>query len=73
MKKLLCLVFSLMVAVMAAGCGGSDKQAAAPQAGKTLRLAAAASMEKVSYLFGYDKQYFLKSCIRSSRWCRYGK
>ena len=47
MKKLLCLVFSLMVAVMAAGCGGSDKQAAAPQAGKTLRLAAAASMEKV--------------------------
>jgi ABC-type molybdate transport system substrate-binding protein len=47
MKKLLCLVFSLMVAVMAAGCGGGDKQAAAPQAGKTLRLAAAASMEKV--------------------------
>ena len=42
MKKLLCLVFSLMVAVMAAGCGGGDKQA-----GKTLRLAAAASMEKV--------------------------
>ena len=47
MKKLLCLVFSLMLAVMATGCGGSDKQAAAPQAGKTLRLAAAASMEKV--------------------------
>ena len=47
MKKLLCLVFSLMLAVMAIGCGGSDKQAAAPQAGKTLRLAAAASMEKV--------------------------
>lgn len=47
MKKLLCLVFSLMVAVMAAGCGGGDKQAAAPQAGKTLRLAAAASIEKV--------------------------
>ena len=47
MKKLLCLVFSLMLVVMAAGCGGSDKQAAAPQAGKTLRLAAAASMEKV--------------------------
>ena len=47
MKKLLCLVFSLMLAVMAAGCGGSDKQAAAPQAAKTLRLAAAASMEKV--------------------------
>lgn len=46
MKKLLCLVFSLMLAVMAAGCGG-DKQAAASQAGKTLRLAAAASMEKV--------------------------
>lgn len=46
MKKLLCLVFSLMLAVMAAGCGG-DKQTAAPQAGKTLRLAAAASMEKV--------------------------
>ena len=47
MKKLLCLAFSLMLAVMAAGCGGGDKQAAAPQAGKTLRLAAAASMEKV--------------------------
>lgn len=47
MKKLLCLVFSFMLAVMAAGCGGNDKQAAAPQAGKTLRLAAAASMEKV--------------------------
>lgn len=47
MKKLLCLVFSLMLAVMAAGCGGGDKQDAAPQAGKTLRLAAAASMEKV--------------------------
>lgn len=47
MKKLLCLVFSLMLAVMAAGCGGGEKQAAAPQAGKTLRLAAAASMEKV--------------------------
>ena len=47
MKKLLCLVFSLMLAVMAAGCGGGDKQAAAPQAGKTLRLVAAASMEKV--------------------------
>lgn len=47
MKKLLCLVFSLMLAVMAVGCGGGDKQAAAPQAGKTLRLAAAASMEKV--------------------------
>ena len=47
MKKLLCLLFSLMLAVMAAGCGGGDKQAAAPQAGKTLRLAAAASMEKV--------------------------
>ena len=47
MKKLLCLAFSLMLAVMATGCGGSDKQAAAPQAGKTLRLAAAASMEKV--------------------------
>ena len=47
MKKLLCLAFSLMLAVMAAGCGGSAKQAAAPQAGKTLRLAAAASMEKV--------------------------
>ncbi len=31
----------------AAGCGGSDKLAAAPQAAKTLRLAAAASMEKV--------------------------
>ena len=46
MKKLLCLVFSFMLAVMAAGCGG-DKQTAAPQAGKTLRLAAAASMEKV--------------------------
>ena len=43
MKKLLCLVFSLMLAVMAAGCGGGDKQAAAPQAGKTLRLVAAAS------------------------------
>ena len=40
MKKLLCLVFSLMLAVMAAGCGGGDKQAAAPQAGKTLRLVA---------------------------------
>ena len=47
MKKLLCLVFSLILAVMAAGCGGGDKQAAAPQAGKTLRLVAAASMEKV--------------------------
>ena len=47
MKKLLCLVFSLMLAVMAAGCGGGDKQAAAPQSGKTLRLVAAASMEKV--------------------------
>ena len=47
MKKLLCLVFSFMLAVMAAGCGGGDKQAVAPQAGKTLRLAAAASMEKV--------------------------
>ena len=47
MKKLLCLAFSLMLAVMAAGCGGGEKQAAAPQAGKTLRLAAAASMEKV--------------------------
>ena len=47
MKKLLCLVFSLMLAVMAAGCGGGDKQAAAPQAGKTLRRVAAASMEKV--------------------------
>ena len=47
MKKLLCLVFSLMLAVMAAGCGGGDKQAAAPQAGKTLRLVAAASMKKV--------------------------
>ncbi len=46
MKKLLCLAFSLMVAVMAAGCGG-DKQTAASQAAKTLRLAAAASMEKV--------------------------
>ena len=47
MRKLLCLVFSLMLAVMAAGCGGGDKQAAAPQESKTLRLAAAASMEKV--------------------------
>lgn len=47
MKKLLCLVFSFMLAVMAAGCGGGDKQTAASQAGKTLRLAAAASMEKV--------------------------
>ena len=46
MKKLLCLVWSLMLVIMVAGCGGSDKQAA-PQAGKTLRLAAAASMEKV--------------------------
>ena len=47
MKKLLCLVWSLMLVIMVAGCGGGDKQAAAPQAGKTLRLAAAASMEKV--------------------------
>ena len=46
MKKLLCLVWSLMLVIMVAGCGGGDKQAAAPQAGKTLRLAAAASMEK---------------------------
>ena len=47
MKKLLCLVWSLMLVIMVAGCGGGDKQAAALQAGKTLRLAAAASMEKV--------------------------
>lgn len=44
MKKLLCLVWSLMLVIMVAGCGGSDKQASAP---KILRLAAAASMEKV--------------------------
>ena len=44
MKKLLCLLFSLMLAVMAAGCGGGDKQAAAPQAGKTLRLPASGLM-----------------------------
>ena len=47
MKKLLCLVFSLMLAVMAAGCGGGAKQAAAPQAGKSLRQATAASIGKV--------------------------
>lgn len=45
MKKLLCLFFAAMLLLLA-GCGG-EKQAAAPKNIKTLRLAAAASMEKV--------------------------
>ena len=46
MKKLFCLVCSLMLVLLLAGCGGSEKSAAT-QEQKTLRLAAAASMEKV--------------------------
>ena len=46
MKKLFCLVWSLILVLLLAGCGGSDKSAA-PQEQKTLHLAAAASMEKV--------------------------
>ena len=46
MKKVFCLVCSLMLVLLLAGCGGGEK-AAAPQQTKTLRLAAAASMEKV--------------------------
>ena len=46
MKKVFCLICSLMLVLLLAGCGGGEK-AAAPQQTKTLRLAAAASMEKV--------------------------
>ena len=46
MKKLLCLIWSVMLVLLLAGCGGSEK-AVAPQDTKTLRLAVAASMEKV--------------------------
>lgn len=46
MKKVFCLVCSLLVVLLLAGCGGGEKQVAQPE-GKTLRLAAAASMEKV--------------------------
>ena len=45
MKKLLYLMFAAML-LLVAGCGDSDK-ATAPKETKTLRLAAAASMEKV--------------------------
>lgn len=45
MKKLLCLILATLL-LLAVGCGGSEK-AVAPKATKTLRLAAAASMEKV--------------------------
>lgn len=45
MKKLLCLILAALL-LLASGCAGSEK-AAAPKATKTLRLAAAASMEKV--------------------------
>ena len=47
MKKILCLLWSVMLVVLMAGGGGSGEKAAAPQEAKTLRLAAAASMEKV--------------------------
>ena len=46
MKKVFCLVCSLMLVLLLTGCGGGEKSAA-PQQTKTLRLAAAASMEKV--------------------------
>ncbi len=45
MKKLLCLVCSVLLLVLAAGCGGGEKKA--DQEAKKLSLAAAASMEKV--------------------------
>lgn len=45
MKKLFCLLCSMMLLLFLTGCGGN--KAAAPQEQKTLRLAAAASMEKV--------------------------
>lgn len=45
MKKLLCLLCSFMLVLLLAACG--SEKAAAPQEDKTLRLAAAASMEKV--------------------------
>lgn len=45
MRKLLCLILAVMM-LTAAGCGGEQK-ASAPKDVKTLRLAAAASMEKV--------------------------
>ena len=45
MKKLLCLVCSVLLVVLAAGCGGGEKKA--DQEAKKLSLAAAASMEKV--------------------------
>lgn len=46
MKKLFCLLCSLMLLLLLAGCGGGGEKTA-PKEQKTLRLAAAASMEKV--------------------------
>ena len=47
MKRLFCLLCSFMLLLSVAGCGGGGEKSAAPQQEKTLRLAAAASMEKV--------------------------
>lgn len=46
MKKILCLMFAVLLLIVA-GCGGGEQKAAASKNVKTLRLAAAASMEKV--------------------------